>query len=149
MGHILVVDDNAAIRSAIEQILESIGHEVSSVADGPTALDLIRTTTHDAAIIDLRLPGLSGQDILRAMEQDELQIPTIVISGLADDALVNASMRLGAADFLCKPFSASEIISALGRVLPRFSDEMAEQPAPTADLPSLLRQPDRAVAASV
>ncbi len=149
MGHILVVDDNAAIRSAIEQILESVGHDVSSVADGPTALDLIRSSTHDAAIIDLRLPGLSGQEILRAMQRDRLRIPTIVISGIANDDLVTDSMRLGAADFLCKPFAASEIISALNRLLPRFSHRMTEQPAQTDDPPSLLRQPDRAVAASV
>ncbi len=104
-GRILVVDDNESNRNLLSHQLQQQGHEVSTVASGRQALDLIPESAPDLILLDLFMPEMNGFDVLREMHQDEAlrAIPVIVITGLSDRSAAAKCIEAGAFDILLKP----------------------------------------------
>ncbi|MCZ6807758.1 MAG: response regulator, partial [Deltaproteobacteria bacterium] len=78
---ILVVDDDPSFRELLTAFLDDRGYEVESSADGEEALELLRSETADLVLLDLELPGISGLDVLRAIESEKIDTKVITISG--------------------------------------------------------------------
>ena len=110
---VLVIDDSADNRQILSLLIRSVGHEPLLAADGAEGLAVIRATHPDLVLVDLGMPVLDGFGVLEAVRADaELrEIPCLVISGASDVQNIVRALRLGAADFLPKPFNA-EILRA-------------------------------------
>ncbi|MDM8539333.1 sigma-54 dependent transcriptional regulator, partial [Desulfobacterales bacterium HSG17] len=109
MQKILVVDDESIIRENLERILKEEKYSVSSVDNGTDALAILETTDMDVVLLDLNLPDLSGLDVLRKAKVLDPELMVIVITGYASvDSAVEA-LKLGAYDYIKKPFKADVI----------------------------------------
>lgn len=105
-----MVDDDPAISAVVSAILRSAGHEVLAASDVESGLRLHRERPFDAAVIDVRMPGRSGLDLVRALRAGQVtaQVPTLVMSGRLGDR--DSGLEAGATDFLAKPFEARELL---------------------------------------
>jgi two-component system, sensor histidine kinase and response regulator len=116
---ILVVDDEESMRDSCAQIIAKLGCRVETAEDGATGLEKVRILKPDAVIVDLKMPGMGGLDVLNEVQLIDSQIVAIVITGYATvDAAVEA-MKRGAYDFLPKPFTPDELRLILARALER------------------------------
>ena len=113
---VLFVDDEQAIRDVMGIELPRMGHDVTLCEDGETALQVLDTQTFDAAVIDLRMPGLSGWDVIEHLKQVAPETEFVISTGHGDlDAAIRA-IRQGAYDFLPKPCKLFEIANVLQRI---------------------------------
>jgi signal transduction histidine kinase len=116
---ILIIDDEEAMRDSCAQILVRNRWRAETAEDGASGLAKIRDLRPDVVILDLKMPGLSGFDVLRSLAEIDSRIVAIVITGYATiDSAVEA-MKAGAFDFLPKPFTPEELRIVLGRALDR------------------------------
>jgi two-component system response regulator RegX3 len=116
--HIIVVDDEPALRDALAYTLRSEGYEVTALADGEAALGLVDANPPDVVVLDLMLPGLSGVEVCRRL-RDAGDIPILMLT--ARDAEVDRVLGLeaGADDYVTKPFSMAELVSRVRAILRR------------------------------
>jgi CheY-like chemotaxis protein len=114
-GPILIVDDDAAIRAAISEILESEGYRVSTAADGAAALRQIEETSPALVLLDMRMPGMNGWDVAAALHQRGSTVPILVMTA-AQDARRWAE-QVGAHGYLAKPFDLDDLLTAVARLL--------------------------------
>jgi DNA-binding NtrC family response regulator len=114
---ILVVDDEPGMRAALAAVLGRGGFGVELAATGEDGLQKAKAVALDLLVTDLRLPGLGGLDLLRELRQAGIDVPAIVITahGTVEDAVT--AMKLGAADFLAKPFSPADLLHLATRTL--------------------------------
>jgi len=116
----LVAEDDAALRSVLERGLEEHGYVVDAVADGEQALGFLRAYEYEVAVVDWRMPKLSGLDVVRAVRARRLAVPVLMLT--ARDAASDRILGLdeGADDYLVKPFDFGELLARL-RALQRRS----------------------------
>lgn len=115
---VLVVDDEAKLRRLIRDYLERDGYRVLEAADGERALELAAHARPDLVILDLGLPGLSGQEVARSLRQTG-DVAIIILTAHAQEADRVAGLRAGADDYVVKPFSPRELIARVEAVLRR------------------------------
>ncbi len=108
-ANILVVDDEAVVREGVRRILEGDRYSVESCASGRAALDLLQEKDFNMVITDLKMPGMSGLEVLKAIKILQPEIPVIIITGYSTvDTAVDA-MKNGAIDYIAKPFSPDQL----------------------------------------
>ena len=117
MASILVVDDELSMREFLKILLEKDGYHVTTAADGKLALELAGQHPFDLVISDIRMPGMSGLELLAQLKQLKADIGVIMITAFAspDDAV--AAMKHGAFDYITKPFNVDEIKSVVRAAL--------------------------------
>ena len=116
---ILIIDDEAVIRDGLQRILNSDRFEVETCKSGHLALELMQVRTFDLIITDLKMPGMNGIEVLKAVKTLQSDVPVIMITGYATvDTAVDA-MKNGAADYIAKPFKADQIMELVERTLER------------------------------
>jgi DNA-binding response OmpR family regulator len=125
---VLVIDDEPSVADALKVILSDSGYQVAIAATGREALEQLGKRRLDLAIIDVRLPDMSGLDVLRHLRRSLPNTPVIIITAHYTPELAAESLSLGAAGVLAKPFSPSDLLSmiqtASGRIrrpLPRIN----------------------------
>lgn len=111
MGRVLVVDDEPDVLLLCRLNLQQRGHELLEAADGSTALEIARDLHPDVIVLDLMLPGISGYDVLEALQRDAetSNIPVLVLTAKSLRADRERSHGLGASAFLTKPFLPNEL----------------------------------------
>ena len=109
-GHILVVDDETAIRDLISEVLNIAGFQVTTSADGLDALNQIRRSKFDLILLDVNLPKVDGCAILEKVREGAPTQPIIMLSARTDKDDVTHGLRLGADDYVRKPFSVEELV---------------------------------------
>lgn len=114
---ILVIDDEKNIRTGLQAALELDGYEVLLAEDGPTGLSLALNNEVDLVITDLRMPGVSGEDVLRRITTETPGIPVIVLTGHGTVENAVEAMRSGAYDFLTKPLNLDRLSLLVKRAL--------------------------------
>jgi len=114
---ILVVDDEESMRDSCRQMLEKDGHEVKVAGDAEGALRLISEQVFDVIILDLRMPGMDGMELLERIRRDDPQAVVVVITGYATVQSAVEAMKKGAYDFLPKPFAPDEFRLIIKRAL--------------------------------
>ena len=119
---ILVVDDEVGIRDLVGTYLRAEGYEVAAAADGEDALTAFRAREPDLVVLDLRLPGIGGLDVLREIRRSS-SVYVIVLSARAEEADKLVGLELGADDYLTKPFSPRELVARIRAVLRRRRDD--------------------------
>jgi DNA-binding NarL/FixJ family response regulator len=115
MKSILIIEDDPAYRSMMTVILQMEGFEVRSASDGQAGLDLISKNRPDLILCDIMMPGMDGHSVLEKLKgrNSFADIPFIFVTALGDRADLRRGMTAGADDYLSKPFSATELLSAV------------------------------------
>lgn len=115
--HVMVVDDEHAMRESLQEILEQEGFQVSQAESGEAALDILRQTPVDLMLLDLKMRGMDGLQVTEAAKQiaPDAVIIMLTAHGTLESAI--AAMRRGAFDYLLKPASVSDIIASVQRGL--------------------------------
>ena len=118
--HVLVVEDDLAVRDVLRRYLEQEQYEVTVAADGPAGLTAARSLDPDLIVLDVMLPGMDGLQICRLLrEEDESTVPIIMLTALGETDDRIAGLSSGADDYLTKPFSVKELTLRVGSVLRR------------------------------
>ncbi len=113
VARILVVDDEALIRHLVVDTLTDEGHDVRAAPSGEAALNQLDEPTPDLLIVDLRMPGMTGQEFVRRQRAEGAPIPVVVLSGSSEARQVGAD--LGALAVIHKPFDLDELVRVVLR----------------------------------
>jgi len=119
MSRILVLEDNADLAYGLRNNLEIEGYDVDVVEDGALGLSAARTTDPDLIILDLMLPGMDGYRVLRALRDEGLHTPIMVLTARSEEADKVRGLRLGADDYVTKPFGVLELLARVEALLRR------------------------------
>jgi len=121
MSRILIVEDNRSLGDGLRNNLEIEGHEVEVARDGKAGLDRARALVPDLVILDLMLPKMDGFRVLQALRQEGHQFPVLILSARGEEADKVRGLRLGAEDYLTKPFGLLELLARVDGLLRRGS----------------------------
>ena len=116
MAAILIVDDDDAVRDVLYDLF-SEEHMCHAAGTAEQALSFLREQTYDAVLTDISMPGLSGLELLGYLRREQPDTPVIVISGIGDREHAEGLTRLGAFDFILKPFSLEAVEQSVDRAL--------------------------------
>jgi response regulator NasT len=117
-AHILIVDDDRLVLTTLGKGLREAGYRVSEAADGATALQLVATSRPDLAVLDVRMPGMSGIELAAQLATDH-QLPFIFLSAYGGSHIIEHANALGALGYLVKPLDVPQIIPAIEAALAR------------------------------
>ncbi len=116
---ILVVEDEAAIREGLVDVFVYHGYEVDGTGDGSEGLDKALTGRYDLVLLDVMLPGISGYDICDRIRQVDRDQPVIMLTARSADEDIIRGLKLGADDYVAKPFSIQQLVLRVQAVLRR------------------------------
>src|SRR6186713_177913 len=116
-SRVLVIDDEAAIRDSLRMILEYEDYQFVGAASGQEALDVVKRERPDIVLLDIKMPGMDGMEVLRKLRSVDETLPIVMISGHGNTATAVEAIRSGAIDFLDKPLSSERVIVTLRNVL--------------------------------
>jgi len=113
--HILIVDDEPHLRNGIRRILEKEGYEVTTAADGETALNLARDKKPDVVLLDIMMPGMDGREVCRRIREIDAAIQVIYVTARAElnDPMQLKQLRSETEAFITKPATSKTIISTV------------------------------------
>jgi two-component system, OmpR family, response regulator ResD len=126
-GSVLVVDDEPTITDVVSRYLQRAGYETRIAGDGPAALQAAVEERPDLVVLDLMLPGMDGLEVMRRLrERERVSVILLTAKGEATDRVIG--LRLGADDYVVKPFSPAELVARVDAVLRRVdtSPQLAE-----------------------
>lgn len=130
---LLLVDDDAVYRERVAQAIAARGFEVRTAADAEVAVALAEAESPEYAVLDLRMPGASGLELLRRLKDIDSTTRILILTGYGSIATAMEAVRLGAVNYLTKPVDVDEILAAFAPEAPR------EEGALDAETPSLAR----------
>ena len=117
--HILVIEDEAAIRTGLVDVLVFHGYDVTSADDGPTGLEHALAGSFDLILLDIMLPGMNGFDVCNAIREADKEQPIIMLTAKVSDEDIVRGLRLGADDYVAKPFSVEQLVLRIAAVIRR------------------------------
>jgi DNA-binding NtrC family response regulator len=117
MESILIVDDDVNLCQALNEELREVGYETEFVYDGDQALANLSTKIFDLILLDLKMPGKDGFDVLKEMNEKKIDSKVIVLTAYADVKSAIDSAKMGASDFISKPYDFDELLITIRKVL--------------------------------
>src|SRR5262245_28447096 len=152
MSRILIIDDDDAVRATTERTLRSAGFMVQTARNGEEGLNAARGNVFDVILSDMRMPGDSGLDLLRKLRDLRVDSAFIIMTGFGTVESAVEAMKLGAVDFVQKPFFRDELLmrirsAADRRQLARQVELLERQMRPTASLDALVGESEAMVRA--
>ncbi|MFY9688999.1 MAG: response regulator transcription factor [Candidatus Acidiferrales bacterium] len=124
---IFVVDDDASVRDAISNLLESVGLHGETFASADEFLNAPRPEAPSCLILDVKLPGRNGLEVQQELQAIGIQIPIVFITAHGDVPMTSRAMKAGAVDFLAKPFQKKDLLDAVTQALERDRIQRQEQ----------------------
>jgi len=121
-----VIDDEELVRQSLVAVLQNAQYDVQAFASGVEFLKALPSLNPDCVILDVRMPQMSGLDVLEILKQNHPETPVVMMSGFADVSMAVKAMQSGASDFVEKPFQAKDILDTLERVLQTSSSSNAK-----------------------
>ncbi|WP_291157060.1 response regulator transcription factor [Gemmatimonas sp. UBA7669] len=129
MTRILVIEDNADLAFAVTTALQSEGFDVAVAGTGPDGVDRARQRDADLIILDLMLPGFDGYRVIRELRGEGIEAPILVLTARGEEADKVRGLRLGADDYVTKPFGAMELLARVEALLRRARHSVAASPS--------------------
>jgi CheY-like chemotaxis protein len=114
---ILVVDDEEALRTVLSSELVSEGYSVETASDGDEAITILTGKVFDLVLLDIKMPRVDGFEVLRFIKKNSPQIKVIMLTAFADLKNAIESKKLGAEDFISKPYDLVDLLTTIERVL--------------------------------
>jgi DNA-binding response OmpR family regulator len=130
VAKLLVVDDDLTVREVVVSYLRAAGHDVTEAADGESALTAFRRDEPHLVVLDLMLPGVDGLEVCRRMRESS-DVPVVMLTALGEEQDRVLGLKLGADDYVTKPFSPRELVLRVDSILRRAVE-------PSTDLPEVL-----------
>lgn len=124
--HILVMEDDANVARGLEMVLTEEGYAVNLAGTGALALEAFKQKRYDLLVADLRLPDIDGIEVIKKVKAEKPETEVIVITGYGTASIAVEAMKLGAHDFLPKPFTEEQIKASIGDALKVDVAETAE-----------------------
>ena len=109
-AHILVIDDEKGLCNMLDTILGDLGYQVTTYTDPVSAIKVFEPHQYSMVITDIKMPGMSGIEVLQKIKQRDADVPVLVITGYATVELSIQALRSGAFDILTKPFEPEELL---------------------------------------
>jgi DNA-binding response OmpR family regulator len=119
MARVLVVEDNPDLAYGLRNSLEIAGYEVVVAVDGPSGVEQARIVDADVVVLDLMLPGMDGYRVLRTLREEGLGVPVLILTARGEEADKVLGFRLGADDYVTKPFGVLELLARIEALLRR------------------------------
>ncbi len=116
-NRILVVDDEDALRTVLSSELEGEGYQVASAGDGEEAIKILGGQVFDLILLDIKMPKVDGFEVLKFVKQNQPKTKVIMLTGFADLKNAIESKKLGAEDFVSKPYDLVDLLTTVERVL--------------------------------
>jgi DNA-binding NtrC family response regulator len=116
-NRILVVDDEEALRMVLSSELEGEGYKVASAADGREAINILTSTEFDLVLLDIKMPNVDGFEVLKFSKERWPNTKIVMLTGFADLKNAIESKKLGAEDFISKPYDLVDLLTTVERVL--------------------------------
>ena len=126
-AHILVVEDEPAIRSGLVDVLIFHGYDVTSVEDGRSGLEQALQGSFDLILLDIMLPGMNGFDVCNGIREADKEQPIIMLTAKVSDEDIVRGLKLGADDYVAKPFSVEQLMLRVAAVLRRTRGSEVEE----------------------
>ena len=114
---VLVIDDDAPVRALLVRYLSSLGYQCTEASTGQQGVEFFETEKFLAVFSDLQMPNLNGLQLLSRIRESNTELVVIMITGVNDASAAVQAMKLGADDYIVKPFSLLEVSSSLNRAL--------------------------------
>jgi CheY-like chemotaxis protein len=114
---LLYVDDEPELRDLVQNQLSLEGFEVTTASDGMHAIEMLRTTAFDVVLLDVRMPGMNGIEVLQALHNLNLHPRTIMLTGDTDISVLAKCARFGVNDYLTKPYNFHELVDSIDRAM--------------------------------
>ena len=124
--HILVMEDDLSVAKGLDMVLTEEGYEVYLAGTGALALEAFKQKRYDLLVADLRLPDMDGMEVIKKVKSQKPDTEVVVITGYGTSATAVEAMKLGAHDFLPKPFTEEQIKAAVDDVFKERVEETAE-----------------------
>ncbi|MEW6060753.1 MAG: response regulator [Bacteroidota bacterium] len=115
--NLLVVDDEDALRNVLSSELQSEGYSVMSAADGDEAIATLQQKSFDLVLLDIKMPRVDGFEVLKFIKEKYPKTKVIMLTGFADLKNAIESKKLGAEDFVSKPYDLVDLLTTIERVL--------------------------------
>jgi DNA-binding response OmpR family regulator len=116
-GHILIIDDEAALRHTLGRILQNAGFEVTTAENGEQGIAFIQGANFDMVFMDLRMPGMAGMEALKLIHASQPNLPVVLFTAQPDLNSALDALRYGATDYLLKPLKPQDIIERAQNIL--------------------------------
>jgi putative two-component system response regulator len=117
IGRVLVVDDEAGVRNLLQRTLEDAGYSVVTAASGQEALDEMSEMNIEVALLDIKMPGMSGLEVLQQVTINCPDTCVIMVTAIGDAQTAVEAMKLGAYDYITKPFNPADVVPTIQRAL--------------------------------
>ncbi len=114
---ILVVDDEEALRYLLSSELAAEGYDVETAGDGDEAIESIKQKDYDVVLLDIKMPRVDGFEVLKFIKQNKPEIKVIMLTAYADVKNAIEALKLGASDFVSKPYDLEDILTSINRAL--------------------------------
>jgi putative nucleotidyltransferase with HDIG domain len=125
-SRILIVDDEAPIRALLGEHLQQVGYEVTLAPDGASAMETLSRGQYDLVLSDVRMPGMSGLELLAEVTRSHPDVGVLMLTACEDLTLAVNAMRIGALDYILKPFRLSEITVSVQEALERRRNQLEQ-----------------------
>lgn len=119
----LIVDDEPGVVDQVRELLEARNYAVITAISGKDALDLIRKESFNIVVLDIRMPGVTGMDVLKEIRRSSPKTRIIMLTGVEDEATKNMAMGMGASGYLTKPYSYSELLKISSKLISEICQE--------------------------
>ena len=119
MKEVLIVDDEQDVRWALSNVLKKEGYRVSEAEDGPQALRALRKSRPDLILLDKKMPRMDGIQVLEKIREADSEVPVIILTAYGNIRSAVEAVKLGAYDYLAKPFDHDELLLTIGRAMER------------------------------
>jgi DNA-binding response OmpR family regulator len=126
-GHILIIDDEAALRQTLTRILQRTGLQVTSAASGQEGLNYIAQQSFDLVYLDIRMPDMNGMEVLKIIHASHPELPVVLFTAQPDLSSALEALRQGATDYLLKPLKPNDIVERTRAILARRRMELRKQ----------------------
>ena len=124
---ILIVDDEEVVRNVLQRILKEAGYDVTAAVDGEHALDILYQAEHGVVLLDIKMPGMTGIEVLAKLTAEWPDICVIMVTAVVDAQTAVKAMKLGALDYITKPFDQDDVIQKVGEAITKWHQQLSDR----------------------
>ena len=117
MRKILIIDDQPGIRLLLNEVFKKEGYTPLLAANGMEALKIFEEELIDCVLLDMKIPGMNGLEILKHLKAKNKRIPVIMMTAYGEQELIDEAMKLGASNYFTKPFNIFEVLEEVNEIL--------------------------------
>ncbi len=124
---ILIVDDEEVVRNVLQRILKEAGYDAAVAVDGEHALDILYQEEYEVVLLDIKMPGMTGIEVLGKLTVEWPDICVIMITAVIDAQTAVKAMKLGALDYITKPFEQDDVVKKVGEAITKWNQKLKDR----------------------